>query len=81
MKKCSLWILVLAVLATMLTGCAVQQELSTGSKTYMNATLEEIKADLRTVNEGKLTMATSPDFAPYEFYAIDEHGEAVLAGL
>ena len=81
MKKCSLWILVLAVLATMLTGCAVQQELSTGSKTYMNATLEEIKADLRTVNEGKLTMATSPDFAPYEFYAIDEHGEAVLAGF
>ena len=30
---------------------------------------------------GTLTMATSPDFAPYEFYAIDEHGEAVLAGL
>ena len=81
MKKCSLWILVLAVLATMLTGCAVQQDLSNGSKTYMNATLEEIKADLRTVNEGKLTMATSPDFAPYEFYAIDEHGEAVLAGF
>ena len=81
MKKCSLWILVLAVLATMLTGCAVQQDLSNGSKTYMNATLEEIKADLRTVNEGKLTMAISPDFAPYEFYAIDEHGEAVLAGF
>ena len=81
MKKYTLWILVLAVLATMLTGCAVQQDLSNGSKTYMNATLEEIKADLRTVNEGKLTMATSPDFAPYEFYAIDEHGEAVLAGF
>ena len=50
MKKYTLWILVLAVLATMLTGCAVQQDLSNGSKTYMNATLEEIKADLRTVN-------------------------------
>ena len=30
--------------------------------------------------EGKLTVATSPDFAPYEFYAIVD-GEPVLAGF
>ena len=34
-----------------------------------------------TVAEGKLTVATSPDFAPYEFYAIDANGDPVLAGF
>jgi len=34
-----------------------------------------------TINEGKLTVATSPDFAPYEFYALDENGEPTLAGF
>ena len=30
---------------------------------------------------GKLTVATSPDFAPYEFYAIDANGNPRLAGF
>jgi len=34
-----------------------------------------------TVTAGKLTVATSPDFAPYEFYAIDADGNASLAGF
>ena len=34
-----------------------------------------------TVVAGKLTVATSPDFAPYEFYAIGEDGKPVLAGF
>ena len=34
-----------------------------------------------TVADGKLTVATSPDFAPYEFYAIDADGKAQLAGF
>lgn len=34
-----------------------------------------------TVVAGTLTVATSPDFAPYEFYAIDENGDPVLAGF
>lgn len=38
-------------------------------------------AGLTTVTPGKLTVATSPDFAPYEFYAIDENGEPRLAGF
>lgn len=37
--------------------------------------------DLETVTEGKLTVATSPDFAPYEFYSIDEDGNPTLAGF
>lgn len=34
-----------------------------------------------TVKAGTLTVATSPDFAPYEFYAIDENGNHKLAGF
>ena len=34
-----------------------------------------------TVTKGKLTVATSPDFAPYEFYAIDANGNPQLAGF
>jgi len=39
------------------------------------------EAEIQTVTPGKLTVATSPDFAPYEFYAIDENGNAQLAGF
>lgn len=39
------------------------------------------KSDSLTVTEGKLTVATSPDFAPYEFYALDENGNPTLAGF
>lgn len=38
------------------------------------------KADIKTVVPGKLTVATSPDFAPYEFYAV-ENGTPQLAGF
>lgn len=48
---------------------------------YSTASLDEIKAALTTVVDGKLTMGTSPDFAPYEFYAIDENGTPSLAGF
>ena len=39
------------------------------------------EAALKTVTPGKLTVATSPDFAPYEFYAIAEDGTPTLAGF
>ncbi len=45
------------------------------------ATETEEVAELTTVVKGKLTVATSPDFAPYEFYAIDENGDPELAGF
>ena len=34
-----------------------------------------------TITPGVLTVATSPDFAPYEFYVVDENGEYQLAGF
>ncbi len=36
---------------------------------------------VETVEAGKLTVATSPDFAPYEFYAVDESGTPHIAGF
>ena len=42
---------------------------------------ETAEPTLTTVTEGVLTVATSPDFAPYEFYAIAEDGTPSLAGF
>ena len=42
---------------------------------------DELKAAITTVTDGTLTVATSPDFAPYEFYALDENGDPQLAGF
>lgn len=39
------------------------------------------KEELSTVTDGVLTVATSPDFAPYEFYAIGADGKPSLAGF
>ena len=46
-----------------------------------SAAAESAAAAVETVTEGKLTVATSPDFAPYEFYAIGEDGTPTLAGF
>ena len=48
---------------------------------YASMTIEELKPLLKTLTAGKLTMVTSPDFAPYEFYALDENGNPTLAGF
>ena len=48
---------------------------------YADVSTEELLAQLETVTDGVLTVATSPDFAPYEFYALDENGNATLAGF
>ena len=48
---------------------------------YTSMSDDELKAAITTVSEGTLTVATSPDFAPYEFYAIGEDGQATLAGF
>lgn len=37
--------------------------------------------EVTTVVKGKLTVATSPDFAPYEFYSIGEDGTPTMAGF
>ena len=42
---------------------------------------ETTEADVKTVTDGVLTVAISPDFAPYEFYSIGENEEPELAGF
>ena len=41
---------------------------------------EALPSRIETVTEGKLTMVTSPDFAPYEFYSLDDEGNPTLVG-
>ena len=48
---------------------------------YASMTIEELKPLITTLTAGKLTMVTSPDFAPYEFYALDAEGNPTLAGF
>ena len=90
MKK--FFALLLALAMTMsLAACGSSEETTeetSGEETateettdYAAMTDDELKAAITTVTEGTLTVATSPDFAPYEFYAIDENGQANLAGF
>ena len=77
MKKLFAMLLTLAMVLS-LAACGGKKE-EAPAETPAETPAEE--PALTTVEKGKLTMATSPDFAPYEFYAIDENGEAVLAGF
>jgi len=61
-------VLALAMVFT-LCACGAKEEAAAPENKY------------NTVVPGKLTVATSPDFAPYEFYAIDENGDYQLAGF
>ena len=54
---------------------------ATDAPAASDAPADEAPAALKTVTAGKLTVATSPDFAPYEFYAIGEDGKPTLAGF
>lgn len=65
MKKLIALVLTLAMLASLFTMAALAEE----------------KKEITTINPGVLTVATSPDFAPYEFYSLDDEGNPTLAGF
>lgn len=71
MKK--LIALALAVIMALgaFAGCTPVEEAPAGENTY----------NVQTIKEGYLTVVTSPDYAPYEFYALDENGKPELAGF
>ena len=78
------------VLVALLAGCMVMSLAACGGGSKDAAsdnsaeTMDEASGDdagIETVKEGTLTVATSPDYAPYEFYAIDEEGNPTLAGF
>ena len=69
MKKLIAFCLTLVMMLGLFTGCVIEED---------NAGVN--KFNLTTVKEGYLTVVTSPDYAPYEFYAIVD-GEPQLAGF
>lgn len=71
MKKYIAIILAAICMLGLLSGCVVEDNDGPGKNTY----------NLNTVKEGYLTVVTSPDYAPYEFYALDENGTPTLAGF
>ena len=74
MKKKLLALSMVVCMAASMTACG-------GSKTAETTAAAADNAAVKTVTPGKLTVATSPDFAPYEFYAIGEDGTPALAGF
>ena len=80
MKKITAMLLALAMMLCAFAGCSASQT-EEDTTDYSAMTIEELKPLLTTVTEGKLTVATSPDFAPYEFYALDADGTPTLAGF
>ena len=70
MKKLIAIALSALMLLGLFTGCT-SSEVGPGENPYK----------LTTVKEGYLTVITSPDYAPYEFYALDEEGNPTLAGF
>ena len=71
MKKFIAVAMTALLLVAMLAGCSAPEETKGGANPY----------GLKTVKEGYLTVITSPDYAPYEFYALDEAGNPTLAGF
>ena len=83
MKKLFATVLALTM-ALSLAACGAKEEAPAASAPAASAPAASAPAEetgISTVNPGKLTVATSPDFAPYEFYAIDENGDPQLAGF
>ena len=70
MKKLIAVILAVLLLMSSLAACS-STENGPGKNTY----------NLKTVKEGYLTVITSPDYAPYEFYALDANKNPTLAGF
>ncbi len=70
MKKIIALVMAALMLVGMLAGCTAADD-GPGKNKY----------NLTTVKEGYLTVITSPDYAPYEFYALDKDGNPSLAGF
>ena len=77
------------IFAVLLAACTVMSLAACGGSSDNKSDSDSASAtsdtsgdgSVQTVTDGKLTVATSPDFAPYEFYAIDEDGNPSLAGF
>ena len=77
MKK---FIVIALALIMLLSLCACGNETAAPAEPAAPAE-DAAAASFTTVTPGVLTVATSPDYAPYEFYAIADDGTASLAGF
>lgn len=80
MKKLMCLILSAVLMLGVFAGCTSQKQ-EADATDYSTMTIEELKPLIKTITSGKLTMVTSPDFAPYEFYALGENNKPTLAGF
>ena len=79
MKKLVTLTLALLLAAGICFGCAANTQ--DDGVDYAAMDIETLKPLISTVTAGTLTVVTSPDFAPYEFYSLDEDGNPTLAGF
>lgn len=93
MKKLIAVLLALTMIGCALAGCSssgktdatestpAATEASSAEATGTTAAPTEAEPEITTITPGVLTVATSPDFAPYEFYALGEDNTPTLAGF
>lgn len=81
MKKLLALLLCLTMVLSLAACASTEPAADASADKAADAASDESASKVTTVTEGKLTVATSPDFAPYEFYAIDDSGDPVLAGF
>ena len=77
MKK-FLALMLALMMALSLVACGEKAPADDGANAPDDAVVENT---YNTVTPGVLTVATSPDFAPYEFYMVDDAGEYQLVGF
>ena len=76
MKKIVSLVLAALMLASVLAGCG-----SSSASTSTGANSEATTGSLKVVTAGKLTVATSPDFAPMEFMDPSKEGQDAYIGF
>lgn len=76
MKKIVSLVLAALMLASVLAGCG-----SSSANTSTGANPEATTGSLKVVTAGKLTVATSPDFAPMEFMDPSKEGQDAYIGF
>ena len=76
MKKIVSLVLAALMLASVLAGCG-----SSSASTSTGANPEATTGSLKVVTAGKLTVATSPDFAPMEFMDPSKEGQDAYIGF
>ena len=79
MKKMIALILSVVMLGAAFAGCGASNQAN--DTDYSQMSMDELRPLITTITEGKLTMVTSPDMAPYEFYVIGADGQPTLAGF